>query len=71
MFSSYELAIAIFVGSSVNFSKSCLIDCMFFSCHLRVSRANPQLPERQGTPCLKQAPNLKVGLDSNPEPLNS
>ena len=54
--------------------KSC--DCMFLSCHVCVSEwiHNLQLPECQGTPCLKQARNLKVKwlqLDSNPEPLSS
>ena len=51
-------------------------DCMFLSCHLRISEwiHTLQLPECQGTPCLKQARNLKfkwLQLDSNPQPLSS
>ena len=48
------------------------IECMFLSCHVRVWEwiHTLQLPECQGTPCSKQARNLKVkwlSLDSNPE----
>ena len=51
-------------------------NCMFLSCHVRVSEwiHTLWLPEWQGTPCSKQAQNLKfrwLQLDSNPEPLNS
>ena len=49
-------------------------DCMFMSCHVGVSEwiHTPWFPECQGTPCSKQARNLKfrwLQLDSNPEPL--
>ena len=45
-------------------------DCMFLSCHVRVSEWIHSLysPECQGTPCSKQAPHLKFmwqQLDSN------
>ena len=45
-------------------------DCMFLSCHIRVSEwiHTLQLPECQGTPCSKQAQNLRfkwLQLDSN------
>ena len=51
-------------------------NCMFLSCHVRVSKwiHTPYLPQCQRTPCSKQARNLKVKwlqLDSNPEPLSS
>ena len=50
--------------------------CMFLSCHVRIWEwiHTLQLPECQGTPCSKQAQNLKVKwlqLNSNPEPLSS
>ena len=37
-------------------------ECMFLSCHVRVSELiyTLWLPECQGTPCLKQARNLKL-----------
>ena len=49
-------------------------DWMFLSCHVRVSAwiHTLQLPECQETPCLKQAPDLKIKWlqrDSNPQPL--
>ena len=55
--------------------KEVFSDCMFLSCHVRVSEwiHTLKLPECQGTPCSKQARNLKVKwlqLDSNPEPLS-
>ena len=51
-------------------------DCMFLSCHVRVSEwiHTLQLPECQGTPCSKQASYLKIKWlqrDSNPQPLSS
>ena len=51
-------------------------DCMFLSCHVRVSEwiHTLYLPEFQGTPCTKQARILKfkwLQLDSNPQPLSS
>ena len=51
------------------------LDCMFLSCHLRVSEWIHALywPKCQGNPCLKQARNLKfrwVQLDSNTEPVS-
>ena len=51
-------------------------DCMFLSCHVRISEwiHTLYLPEWQGTPCLKQAQYLKfkwLQLDSNPQPLSS
>ena len=51
-------------------------DCMYFSCHVRISEWTDTLylPEYQGTPCLKQAQNLKVKrlqIHSNPQALNS
>ena len=51
-------------------------DCAFLSCHVRVSEwiHTLYLPECQGTPCSKQARNLKfkwLQLDSNPQPLKS
>ena len=51
-------------------------DCMFLSCHVRVSEwiHTLQLPECQRTPCSKQAQNLRfkgLRLNSNPEPLSS
>ena len=51
-------------------------DCMFLSCHVRVSEwiCTLYLPECQGTPCSKQAQNPKTKrrqLDSNPQPLSS
>ena len=51
-------------------------DCMFLSCHVRISEwiHTLYLPECQGTPCSNQARNLKfkwLQLDSNPEPLSS
>ena len=51
--------------------------CMFLSCHIRVSEwiLTLYLPEWQGTPCLKQAQNLKfkwLQLDTNPpQPVSS
>ena len=50
-------------------------DCMFLSCHVRVSEwiHTLQFPECQGTPCSKQVQNLKfkwLQRDSNPEPLS-
>ena len=52
------------------------IDCIFFSCHLRISERIQTLywPERQGICCSKLAPNLKFKwppLDWNPQPLSS
>ena len=49
-------------------------DCMFLSCHVRVSEwiHTLSLPECQGTPCSKQARNLKVKwlqLDSSVDSL--
>ena len=49
---------------------------MFLSCHVRISEwiHTLQLPGCWGTPCSKQARNLKfkwLQLDSNPEPLSS
>ena len=49
---------------------------MFLSCHVRLSEwiHTLYLPECQGTPCSKQARNLKfkwLQLDSNPQPLSS
>ena len=49
---------------------------MFLSCHIRVSKwiHTLWLPECQGTPCSKQARNLKfkwLQLDSNPEQFSS
>ena len=51
-------------------------DCMCLSCHVRVSEwiHTLELHECQGTPCSKQARNLRVRwlqLDSNPKPLSS
>ena len=51
-------------------------DCMLLSCHIPVSEwlHTLYLPQCQGTPCSKQARNLKVRWlqrDSNPEPLSS
>ena len=51
-------------------------DCMFLSCHVRVSEwiHTLYLPECQGTPCSKQARYLKfkwLQRDSNPQPLSS
>ena len=51
-------------------------DCMFLSCHTRVSWwiHALYLTECQGTPCSKQVENLKVKslqLDSNPQPVSS
>ena len=51
-------------------------DCMFLSCHVRVSEwiHTLYLPECQGTPCSKQARYLKfkwLQWDSNPQPLSS
>ena len=51
-------------------------DCMFLSCHVRVSEwiQTLQLHECQGIPCSKQAPYLKIKWlqwDSNPQPLTS
>ena len=42
-------------------------DCMFLSCHVRVSEwiHTLKLPECQGTPCSKQVQNLKFLSDSN------
>ena len=53
-----------------------VFDCMFLSCHVRVSEwiQSLQLPECQGTPCSKQARNLKfkwLQLDPNPVVLGS
>ena len=60
----------VFLIESVNF------DCIFLPCHVHVSEwiHTLKVPECQGTPCPKQARNLKVKwlqLDSNPEPLSS
>ena len=51
-------------------------DCMFLSCHVRVSEwiYTLYLPECQGTPCSKQVRYLKfkwLQRDSNPQPLSS
>ena len=51
-------------------------DCMFLSCHVRASKwiITIYLPQFQGTPCSKEAQNLKskwLQLDSNPQPLSS
>ena len=53
-----------------------VFDCMFLSCHVRVSEwiHTLWLPECQGTPWSKQARNLKfkwLPLDSKPQPLSS
>ena len=50
-------------------------DCMFLSCHVRISEwiHTLQLPECQRTPCSKQSRILKfmwLQLDSNPQPLS-
>ena len=66
-----------------NYQTHCIVDrritkivCIFLSCHVRVSEwiYTLQWPECQGTPCSKQARNLKfkwLQVDSNPEPLSS
>ena len=51
-------------------------DCMFLSCHVRVSEwiHSLYLHECQGTPCSKQTPYLKfkwLQQESNPQPLSS
>ena len=51
-------------------------DCMFLSCHVRISEwiYILELPEYQGTPCSKQARYLKfkrLQRDSNPQVLSS
>ena len=51
-------------------------DCMLLSCHVRISEWTHTLylPERQGTPCSKQAQYLEfkwLQRDSNPQPLSS
>ena len=56
--------------------KTKLTDCIFLSCHARVSDwiHTLWLPECQGTLCSKQSRNLKfkwLQLDSNPRTLNS
>ena len=53
-----------------------VFDCMFLSCHVRVSWwiHTLYLPQCQGTPCWKKERNLKLKWlqqDSNPEPLSS
>ena len=52
------------------------IDCMFFSCHVRISEPihTLYLPQCQETPCSKQKRYLKLKRlqqDSNPQPLSS
>ena len=52
------------------------IECTFLSCHVRISERihTLKLPERQGTPCSKQARYLKFKWqqrDLNPQTLSS
>ena len=54
----------------------CAFDCMFLSCHVRLSEwiLTLYLPECQGTPFSKKARSLRfkwLKLDWNPEPLTS
>ena len=51
-------------------------DCIFISCHVRVSELiyTLQLAKCQGTPCLKEAKNMKfkwLQMDFNAQPLSS
>ena len=53
-----------------------VFDCMFSSCHVRISGwiHTLYLPEDQVSPCSKQVQNLKfkwLQWDSNPQPLSS
>ena len=68
--------LAKWLSSSVSTYLYGAFDCMFLSCHVRVSESvhTLQFPECQGTPCSKQAPHLKIKWlqrDSNPQPLSS
>ena len=69
--SSEELRRSIMIKAYVFFKRP-FCDCMFLSCHTRVSEwiYTVQLPGCQGTPCSKQTRNLKfkwLQWDSNPQ----
>ena len=73
---SHSLTSSLLINQFFDTNTPKIFNCMLFSCHVRVSEwiYTLQLPECQGTPCSKQARNLKfkwLQLESNPEPLIS